>query len=301
VKPGAVLATTIPDYPATRLLEPGDKPLFDDLFSRLQPRISEFTFANLYLFRRAHAYRLSMVDDALVLFGSGYGGDAYFLPPLTGSVGSVLSRLFGDGFLLYGADERFRDAYLQGEGIEVQEDRDSFDYLYLRTDLAELTGNRFHKKKNRINYFTRRHTFDIAAYTRDERDSCLRLLDEWLRVRGELESRSLLLEVEATREALDCADELGLSGLVVRVEGEVKAFVFGERLNHETSVCHFQKADPFLEGLSQLIDREFNRRLFTDCIYINREQDLGEQGLRSAKLSYHPVSLVRKYRAWQHR
>ena len=80
------------------------------------------------------------------------------------------------------------------------------------------------------------------------------------------------------------------------VEGEVKGFVLGERLNRETSVCHFEKADPFLDGLYQLIDREFNRLLFTDCTYANREQDLGEPNLRESKLSYHPVELVRKFR-----
>ena len=80
------------------------------------------------------------------------------------------------------------------------------------------------------------------------------------------------------------------------VEGRVRGLVLGERLNSTTSVCHFQKCDPFMDGLAQLIDREFNARLFTDCTYVNREQDLGEPGLRSAKLTYHPVELVRKYR-----
>jgi hypothetical protein len=77
----------------------------------------------------------------------------------------------------------------------------------------------------------------------------------------------------------------------------VKGFAIGERLNRDTAVCHFEKTDPFMEGLAQLVNREFAARFFTDCTYINREQDLGEPGLRSAKLSYHPVELVRKYRA----
>jgi hypothetical protein len=85
--------------------------------------------------------------------------------------------------------------------------------------------------------------------------------------------------------------------VVVTVDGVVKAFAMGERLNRETAVCHFEKADPFMEGLSQLVNREFSRMLFSDCRYINREQDLGEAGLRNAKLSYHPVELVKKYRA----
>ena len=93
------------------------------------------------------------------------------------------------------------------------------------------------------------------------------------------------------------AGELDLEGIVISVDGVVKAFVLGERLNRDTAVCHFEKAEPFMEGLSQLVNREFAARLFTDCRYINREQDLGEPGLRNAKLSYHPVELVRKFRA----
>jgi hypothetical protein len=82
----------------------------------------------------------------------------------------------------------------------------------------------------------------------------------------------------------------------VTVEGAVRAFAVGERLNRETAVCHFEKADYFMEGLSQLVNREFARLLFTGCRYINREQDLGEPGLRIAKLSYHPAELVKKFR-----
>jgi hypothetical protein len=89
---------------------------------------------------------------------------------------------------------------------------------------------------------------------------------------------------------------LGLEGIVVLVEGKVKAFTLGERLSSETSVCHFEKGDPFLDGIYQLIDREFNRLLFTDCTYVNREQDLGIMNLRESKLSYHPVELVKKFR-----
>ena len=103
------------------------------------------------------------------------------------------------------------------------------------------------------------------------------------------------MEVEAASEALQSAEELGLEGVVIFVNGAVAAFSLGERLNKDTAVCHFEKADPFMEGLNQLVNREFARLLFQDCRYLNREQDLGDVGLRNAKLSYHPVDLVKKY------
>lgn len=289
--------TDIPRYPASRPLTLDDKPLFDAFFLALQPRISELTFANLYLFREAHAYGLTLVGDSPVVLGQGYGGEEYFLPPLGGAVASALLLLFDEGMTLYGADDPFLARYLTGQGVSVGEDRDAFDYLHLRQELAELPGNRFHKKKNRINYFTARHAFSVEVYGESHRKRCLTLLDEWRRVRDGIGSSSLELETKAAEEALTLTGCLGLEGVVVIVEGRVAAFALGERLNRDTAVCHFEKSDPFMEGVSQLVDREFNRLLFTDCTYLNREQDLGEPGLRAAKLSYHPVELVKKFRA----
>lgn len=284
-------------FPSSRPLDLCDRPLLNRIFADLQPRISELTFAGLYLFRIAHDYRLTMAGDAIVVLGKGYDGRGYFLPPLSGDVSGALSALLDARLSLYGADEQFAFRYLAGEGIRLIEDRDSFDYLYLRNDLAELPGNSFHKKKNRVNYFTSRHDHTVDLFGERHRDGCLELLEEWRRVRGGNESESLKLEAEATAEGVELASHLGLEGVVITVSGVVKAFALGERLNRDTSVCHFEKADPFMEGIAQLVDREFNRLLFADCIWVNREQDLGEPGLRSAKLSYHPVELVRKFRA----
>jgi len=286
----------IPDYPARRPLELSDKPFLSEIFLELQPEVSEFVFANLYLFRRAHCYTLSMVDSSLVVFGQGYGGEAYFLPPLTGERGETARQLLATGNSLYGADEIFVAEHLTPAGISASEDRDSFDYLYLREEMATLPGKRFHKKKNRINYFMARHRFSVEQFAREHAQGALQLLREWRRVREPVRGSSLDLECEATGEALELATDLGLSGVVVLLDDRVAAFALGERLNHDTAVCHFEKADPFTEGLAQLVNREFSRLLFTDCTYINREQDLGEPGLRDAKTTYHPVRLVKKYR-----
>jgi len=288
--------TDIPRYPASRPLAFGDKTRLDPLLAALQPRVSELTFANLYLFREAHAYRLTLVGDSPVVLGRGYNGEEYFLPPLGGDVAGALRLLLEGGLTLYGADESFVARYLAGKGLVVAEDRDAFDYLHLRQELAALPGNRFHKKKNRINYFTARHSFRVELYDEEHREGGLALLREWRRVRDGVASPSLELETRAAEEALSLSDPLGLQGVVVLVEGRVAAFALGERLNPDTAVCHFEKSDPFLEGVSQLVDREFSRLLFTDCTYVNREQDLGEPGLRAAKLSYHPVELVKKFR-----
>lgn len=290
------MMTDIPPYPESRPPTLDDKPLLDGIFAELQPRISEFTFASIYLFREAHDYRLARIGATLVILGRRYDSAPCFLPPMGDDVPAALGRLFADGLSLYGAGEEFVATYLAGSKAEIVADRDNFDYLYLREELAGLPGKRFRKKKNRVSYFVRRHPHTVETFAPRHLESALRLLDEWRRVKGDSDSRSMALEAAATAEALLKADELGLHGVVIVVDGEVRAFALGERLNRETSVCHFQKADPFAEGAYQLVDREFNNLLFTDCKWVNREQDLGEPGLRESKLSYHPVELVKKFR-----
>jgi len=287
----------IPSFPASRPLDLLDKPLLDGIFLTLQPRISELTFAGLYLFRKAHDYKLTMLGDSLVILGKGYDGDQRFLPPLTGDIPKALKSLFAAGLYLYGADEKFTHSYLNSESIILTEERDSFDYLYLKSDMAELPGNRYHKKKNRVNYFMARHNHSVDFFGEKYLSGCLELLEEWEKFRGNVESRSSILESEATAESIVLASQLGLQGVVLLVDARVKAFAIGERLNYTTVVCHFEKSDIFMEGISQLVNREFNRLLFNDCTYVNREQDLGEPGLRSAKLSYHPMELVKKFSA----
>lgn len=285
----------IPVYPASRAIAISDKTLLDRLLTALQPRISELTFAGIYLFRHAHDYRLTTVSDSIIVLGRGYDGSEYFLPPLGGDVAGALKIMFEDRLPLYGADDRFVAGHLEKSRQQITELRDSFDYLYSREELATLPGSRFHKKKNRINYFTNRHTYTVNIFSGEHINGCLNLLDRWRQYSMAEADNSLLLEVEATAEALNCAELLGLEGVVVTVNDSVAAFALGERLNSDTAVCHFEKADPFTEGLYQLINREFARLLFQDCRFLNREQDLGRAGLRSAKLSYHPVELVRKY------
>jgi hypothetical protein len=286
----------IPPWPSRRSIELYDKEQIDALFDKLQPTISELTFAGLYLFRAAHEYSLSAIGETVVIAGKGYDGSPYCMSPLGVDVSGACAILLDSGMELYGIDEVLAAKLINHANTEVDEDRNSFDYLYVRNELAELPGNRFHKKKNRINYFTTRHSHEVDLFSSKHLCGCLQLLDEWGRVAEMEGNRSFSLEMDATVEALSRAETLGLSGVVVVVENKVRAFAVGERLNRETAVCHFEKADHFMEGISQLVNREFSRLLFTDCRFINREQDLGEPGLRNAKLSYHPVELIKKFR-----
>ena len=290
------MSVAIPHYPSARPVELGDRALLQEQFRTLQPQVAEFSFANLFLFRHIHRYQLTIVNNSLVIAGCGYDDQPYVLPPLSGDVGETARRLLDDGRTLYGADERFVAEHLSGGRYMVLSDRDNDDYLYLTSELAELPGKRFHKKKNRISYFTTRHRYTVEPYCKDHLQSALQLLDEWGNVHGDGGSRSIGAETAAAREGLEMAGELELAGVVVLTDRGVSAFALGEKLNDSTYVCHFEKVDPFLEGVAQLVNREFSRSISADYTYLNREQDLGVSGLREAKLSYHPVRMIRKFK-----
>ncbi len=274
-----------------------DKDLLDDQFTQLQPSVSEFTFASLYLFRKAHRYEITQLGNSLILSGVGYGGEPYCLTPLGGDVRDATERLLSSGRELYAVDDRMLPLLSGWHGpLIIIEDRDAFDYVYYRSDLAMLPGNRFHKKRNRINYFALRHRYEVDVFGSQYCEGALQLLDLWLKNRVTNGAASLVSESAAAAEAVMNADQLGLQGVVILVEGSVRAFALGELLNGTTAVCHFEKADPFMEGLYQLVNQQFCQLCFTECEFINREQDLGEASLRTAKLSYHPACFVKKYR-----
>lgn len=286
----------LPVWPETRPLSLDDKSLLDVLLRETQPSVSEFTFCGLYLFRHAHRYELSCHDECLIVIGKGYDSRSYAMMPIGKNAADCAVMLLDAGWGLYGVEENIALLLNKDGRYEMVEGRDDCDYLYLREELATLPGNRYHKKKNRINYFTSRHEYGVDIFSAGHGEACLKLLDLLQSGESDLAHPSFLMELNACREALVMAEKLGLEGVVITVDGDVRAFALGERLNTTTSVCHFEKGDPFLEGIMQLINREFCRLLFTDCLYINREQDLGVAGLRNAKLSYHPIQLVKKYR-----
>ena len=246
----------IPPYPSTRPLDISDKQLLDRLFYNIQPRMSEMTFAGLYLFRHAHEYQITSAAGAVIILGKNYDGTSFFLWPLEGNLSEALITLFTDGKTLYGEVDLLRISLPPTFKAEASELRDSFDYLYLRDELATLPGKRFIKKRNRVNYYCRRHDYTVSFFSEEHITDCLSLLYIWKSNLGNTEE-STHLESEAAAEALQKHQELGLKGVVITVKGKIVAFALGEKLNNDTAVCHFEKANPFSEGLYQLVNMEF--------------------------------------------
>ncbi|MBN2331073.1 MAG: DUF2156 domain-containing protein [Candidatus Aenigmarchaeota archaeon] len=287
----------IPEYPRIRAIEIRDKPLFDKAFKEMQPKISEFTFTNLFVWGKARGYKVSR-SDGHILVHHVEGGRAVFFSPIGPEPDRVILGLFrehGDNvsFIRVPLEVASR---LPDKDVLKAEDRDSFDYVYKRNDLAELRGAKYYPKRSFAEKAMKYGPIILDDLCVDsEMHKFIRLEQEWCDLRGCDKDKALGEEERAIYALFGNKDVLGVTCVAVEIEGRVVAFALTEELNDETCVVHFEKADTSLVGMYQLVNREFARRVSERHRYINREQDLGIQGLRKAKLSYYPAFLVKKF------
>ncbi len=282
----------IEEYPEFSSIVLEQRPLLHPRLRELPEGMSELTFAGLYLFRETHHYRMSRIgEDILVIVGRDV--EPFFMLPFGLPPEEVLNSLF-DRYGTMKAVSRAEADQLTQMGYRVWEDRDNFDYLYEREELAELSGRRFHRKKNLVNLFLRNNTCIAKPLLAQDIDDALRILERW---REQQESPG---DYAAAREALEHMGYLELCGGIFHVNDKPAAYTLGEEVAQgRMFVVHFEKAvlEQGLKGLYQYMNQTFASVLPKQYELINREQDLGDPGLRRAKESYRPVGFVTKYRA----
>jgi hypothetical protein len=295
----------IPCYPEFAPLDFQMKDaLFQELFAT-PDGISEFSFANLYLFRGRYQYQVSRDGGLLLLSGlqpvDGHGGakirggERFFLSPCGVPDRETLRDLFKTHRYWKNIPEsalgKARGS-LEAEGIALVEDRDNFDYLYLRSDLAELLGKKYHKKRNLVNQFLSAYDHQEWPLTVDLVPQAVELLDRWKEEKVEDG------DYRAAREALENFRDLGMEGALYFIDGKPAGWCLGEGLAGGTIFAiHFEKAAGGCKGMYQYMNQAFAAMLPPRYIHINREQDLGDEGLRHAKMSYRPCGFVRKFTA----
>ena len=233
------------------------------------------------------------------------GGEAWALPPVGPSprvdlCRQVLGWLKDECGVANPAIER-ADPRLAAElaghpEFVVEPMRDHFDYVYRTDDLINLAGGNYHAQRNHINSLARSHRFRYEPLGEEHLSACLYLCARWCQVKRCECDLSLMGEWEAISAALANYQALQLKGGVILINDRVEAFSCGELLNKATAVIHLEKADPELRGLYAVINQQFCRQAWAEVNFVNREQDLGEAGLRTAKMSYHPHHLVEKFR-----
>ncbi|MFH0782148.1 MAG: DUF2156 domain-containing protein [Pseudomonadota bacterium] len=281
----------IPEYPSTIAVTLAMRQLLHPMFKALPDGISEFTFANIYLFREGHKYAISRLSDSkLVILGQDEDR-RFFMSPFGLPEKPQLCTLMTDHARMKCVSET-QKVLLEGMGFKVPEDRDNFDYLYLRQELAELTGRKFQKKRNLIKAFVNNYNYEGRPLLDEYMPDALKILEAW---REEHDSPG---DYIAAREALEKSEELQLCGGIYYADGEPAAYSLGEELACGTSfVIHFEKALNRYKGLYQFVNQAFASIIGDPYVTLNREQDLGQEGLRHAKLSYRPSGFVKKYLA----
>jgi uncharacterized protein len=282
-----------PVYPDFKPVGLEDREFITDRLARRPSTVCEMNFSNIFIWRESERPRATLLNDNLCILVEPTFEPAYFLPPIgDNAIPETVAMCLTHTPRLSRVPEDFVARY--GAGFKTEEDRDNFDYLYRREDLAELAGKKYDGKRNRIKKFEAGTKFAYEPLGRQHAEECRRLLNRWCEGKAD-DSPYMKAEREAIREAIVRFGELRLKGAVVTVDDRVEAFTIGTALNPSTAVIQIEIANPDLTGLAQWINREFVRREWRDFAFINREQDLGVPGLRRAKLSYQPAELVRKF------
>ena len=282
-----------------------DKPIFDKAFQGRRYENAHFSFGNLFMWQKAYQIEWAVWEDVLLVKAAWEGTD-FVLPPFGADCdfGRAVLRLedyfkgAGKPFMLRGA-ETFMLELLEQQlpGVFSSEaDRDNFDYLYLGENLRELRGRKFHKKKNHANGFRQSYPdYEYRELRQEMAEETVAFLKEWCRQRNCKKGDSLYCERKALTVGLQNFTALGLVGGAIYLNGEMKAVTFGERLNADTAVVHAEKADAELRGVYTAICQDYCQQAWADMMYINREEDMGEENIRKAKLAYQPVRLVEKH------
>jgi len=271
----------------------------------------EYTFANKFLWGRQKA---AFLENYLVFFSQFDRRSVYPFPVGSGDLKPVVDALILD------AHQRGIPCYLTAmtksdcDTLErlypgrfrFHADRDSFDYVYSIEDLAQLKGRKFQKKRTHVNRFLEEHPdWQVLPLDETTRVKAYCMLQQWYAHRAELDpTMDFHLEKLALERAFAFQKQLDMEGIVVVEKGEVLAFAMGSQLGPETFDIHFEKAREDIRGSYNIINREFARYLqakYPEVKWLNREDDMGLEGLRTAKLSYNPDHLLEKYwaRLWE--
>jgi hypothetical protein len=183
-----------------------------------------------------------------------------------------------------------------GGRISAAEARGHWDYLYDREELVELKGNKFHKKKNLLKQFQKTYSYEYQELTPDCVEEALQLQNEWCSWRECEDSHALVAENAVIGRVLKSWDRIGsLIGGALHIDGHMAAYTVAEPLSADTLVIHFEKAKPGFKGIYQAINQMFLETSAEGFARVNREQDLDDEGLRKAKMSYNPVAFLKKF------
>lgn len=180
---------------------------------------------------------------------------------------------------------------------EIILSRDLSDYFYNTSDLINLSGKKFHQKRNHVNSFTSKYSHTYIPVSTDDPDSLKLLKNACDTLYDPNSGEDFADEYIAINELIGNFEALGLSAGVIISDGIPVAYSIGEHMSQDTALIHIEKANKNFSGSFAAINKMFAAHEFSDTLFINREEDMGLEGLRKAKLSYHPVRIGEYYTA----
>ncbi len=255
--------------------------------------LSEYTFANLYLFRANHDYEV-LSDKYVFIRGRSYDGKTYLMP--TRDVRTMDRDGYADLLktvdFLFPIPESWLSAFPPSVFDATFRDGDR-DYVYTVEKMSTYKGRNLHKKRNLLAQFLKLYSHDALPLTKDRLDQARFILEDW---QASTKMNTADTDYAACREALDRYEELILCGGIYYADNEPAGFVLGEEVNDETFVLHFAKARVKFKGIYQFMFNNFAKILPPKYRYLNLEQDLDKENLRVFKSSYVPDIMLRKAR-----
>lgn len=287
-------------------IELKDKDLITSYTMKSPRRNCDLSFSNLCSWRFLYNTQYAILDSFLILKFWAEDKLVYMMPIGNGDLKKVLDAMIEDSkyekeqFCMLGVCSGMCEELkeIMPDRFHFEADRDYTDYLYLRTDLATLAGKKFQSKRNHVNKFRKTYNYEYVPLTPDRIPECMELEAEWCKMNNCNQHEGTGNERRALIYALQNFDALGLTGGILHVDGKIAAFTFGMPINEDTFGVHVEKADTRIDGAYAMINYEFANHIPEQYTYLNREEDLGIEGLRKAKLSYQPTILLEKYMAF---
>lgn len=284
-----------------------DKPLIDSYTKPWKLDCSDLSFANMFIWGADGKIQYTIFEDVLYIKLNFKTFPEFFWPPIPKYGSKFDYRELIDRVFNYLQEKKlvpvirniwepFKEIIEKVyPGLYMEPAEIAWDYVYSREKLATLKGKKLHGKRNHINRFL--ETYPDYEYKRLDSSmyqSCIEVYDEWKEGK-DLSSEEFANERRSVALALGNMEALGLIGGAILINGEIKAFCVGERIREDIQLIHIEKADADINGLFTMINQQYVLNECKDVKYINREEDMGVEGMRKAKRSYYPEYMVKKY------
>lgn len=277
-----------------------DRETFEKYYQYKTSRGCELSFSNNFLWVAYYKTQWNIIEDSLVFYNPLRNSVSFPIGENPYQALEWLIRYYKTNDMPFimqlVTKEQFEKLNEQYPGIfQIKYHRKNADYIYEAESLGSLAGKKLHAKRNHIHRFVQNYPEWIYEEINDDNvDDCIEMAQKW-RIQNRCdEDAAKRDEIRVTLRALELREKIGLTGGLIRTRDGVVAFSLGAPLSADTFVVHIEKAFSDIQGAYPIINREFVLHAAKGYRYINREEDMGEEGLRKAKLSYYPAILLEK-------